>query len=235
MFAKMTTATLTKIKCVQSLFFIIAIMPIITQLAIANDMKLKVLSSVLMRYELENGATSQVKDRERIRTIIKVNGRYQYAPDWAVNTKVRSGNKNNPGAPAITLIRFDDKHTVQGNIPVTLFADVFHNLDVNTVQESTFEGQDVGAGVGWLLTDLKILPNWHFKYQYSYVERHAAIDDFAQNGLSRFARTNFKGHDFQLRYNLSKQQFVRLRYSRTEQIVGAETGNRTRLDYLVRW
>ncbi|WP_448546569.1 putative porin [Thalassotalea fusca] len=338
----------------------------VTTYANAAENQLNLKGSTLLRYEHEYGANNQVADRKRLRTIVKFNAQYYYSDSLTFQLKARTGQSDNPGAPAITLVRFDDhkigdrdlylehlninvhhevgntligqqsmplrastdffwdkdipvlgatfkrhdnadtvfgenmtwsahlstinegagdyigqltslsgelkpsnswkvalnfvhyqgkagaenltkdtandgsfgvvslRYSVSKMWPVDVFADVFKNFDVHGATNK-FSGQDIGGGIGIETRQLPRLPNWHFKYQYAYVERHAAIDDFAQNGLSRFARTNVKGHDLHIKYNFNKRHFIRLRFARTQQIIGSETGNRLRLDYLWRW
>jgi len=332
----------------------------------AAEKKLSVNGSTLLRYEHEYDSNNEVPDRKRLRTIVKSNGQYLLNNSIIFKLKVRTGHSDNPGAPAITLLRFDDneigdrafyiehlnmlykhekshtiigqqsmplraatdffwdkdipvlgatfqqyahkdeifeqdftwaahistvnegtgeyvgqlmslsgefklakpwemamnlisyqgkagaenltkdtandglfgvvslRYSVSNELPIDLFVDVFKNFDVHGAIEE-IHGQDIGAGIGFETRIVPKLPNWHFKYQYAYVERYAAIDDFAQNGLSRFARTNVKGHDLHIKYKFNQRHFVRLRFARTQQIKGIETGNRLRLDYQWRW
>ncbi|CAH8296181.1 putative porin [Mariniflexile fucanivorans] len=87
--------------------------------------------------------------------------------------------------------------------------------------------------------------DWAFKATYSYLERYAAVDFFAQNDWARWdyssfdspdgRLTNFKGMELVSEYMMNRNMNLKLKYYLVEQIVayGAfkETGSRIRLDF----
>ena len=67
--------------------------------------------------------------------------------------------------------------------------------------------------------------------RYMHVERFGAIQEFAQNAVSRFATTNFKGFDFRLRKKMGNKWWIGMRFSDTEKLVGnKEEGIRFRIE-----
>lgn len=112
-----------------------------------------------------------------------------------------------------------------------------------------------GADIGWSLQDvpneyaaefanqrlsyafelkhgkLKNVGDQVTQLRYMYVERFSVITEFAQNAISRFATSNFKGWDLRMRYRVSKNCWIGGRLSQTQKLLGApEQGVRFRLE-----
>jgi hypothetical protein len=117
--------------------------------------------------------------------------------------------------------------------------DFFKNLsgyDTSSQIDEVYKDQTSGY-VGSLLYNLK---RFQFSYYYAYIEKYAVIDYLAQDdwvrwGNSNFTRaSNFKGHEFRLKYNFNKQFNTVLRTYIVKAIktTGShlETGTRVRLD-----
>lgn len=122
--------------------------------------------------------------------------------------------------------------------------DHFENLkdyQNNTNIADVFEDQTTGY-VGSLIYGVK---NIQFSYYYAHIEKFAVVDYFAQDDWVRWGNTNmtrssnFRGHEFRIKYNFTKQLNTVLRAYLVEGIkttgINLETGTRIRLDFNIRF
>ncbi|MGF1484168.1 MAG: putative porin [Opitutales bacterium] len=85
-----------------------------------------------------------------------------------------------------------------------------------------------GLGASW--GENRQRGDLRLRYNYAYVESLAVNEEYAQDTLSRFGRSNIKGHDFRAIVSLASSLTVMARLSLTEQIIGPEQGVRFRID-----
>lgn len=124
-----------------------------------------------------------------------------------------------------------------------------NNLSTNDSISEKYKNQKLGfvsyVGFGKLETK----GDWLFKLTYSYLEKYAAVDYFAQNDWARWdyssqnspdgRLTNFKGFELTAGYNISKNINLVFRGFTVNQILSTglarETGNRVRLDFNIKF
>lgn len=119
--------------------------------------------------------------------------------------------------------------------PAWAGADFFYNLqDYGSASDDPIAAQfgDDKFGFGLALSwgENRKQGDWRLRYNYAYIESLAVNRSYAQDTLSRFDKTNIKGHDFRVIYSLASSLTIMARLSLTEQIVGPEEGLRFRID-----
>ena len=119
------------------------------------------------------------------------------------------------------------------------------NLEENSSIPQNLNDQKEGIVVSASIGKLKTKGDWKALVTYTYLEKYAAVDFFAQNDWTRWdyssqgspdgRLTNFKGFEFMAGYMLGEKINLKLRYFVVDQIVplgiAKETGNRVRLDF----
>jgi hypothetical protein len=94
-----------------------------------------------------------------------------------------------------------------------------------------FDNQKTSYAAEIRYGNLKAPANYLLQLRYLKVERFAVITEFAQNAVSRFATSNFKGWDLRIRRNMSENWWLGSRLSSTERLIGeAEKGTRFRIE-----
>lgn len=130
------------------------------------------------------------------------------------------------------------------SVGLKLGLDYFNNLedyDNDDDIADVYEDQKTGF-VGSVLYGVK---DWQFGYYYAKIEKFATVDYLAQDdwvrwGNSDYTRSsNFKGHEFRIKYNIAKNFNTVLRAYFVEGIettgVNLETGTRVRLDFNIKF
>lgn len=125
--------------------------------------------------------------------------------------------------------------------------DYYHNVEDLSSNDSipnNLQDQKSGIVASVGVGELKKKGDWLFRACFSYLERYAIIDYFAQNDWARWdysnqgspdgRLSNFKGMELNASYLIRKNFRMKIRYFIVEQLIpyGAykETGNRIRLD-----
>lgn len=119
--------------------------------------------------------------------------------------------------------------------PAWLGADLIHNVedygDVSGDSIAAAFGEDrSGFGLGLSWGENRERGDWRLRYNYAYIEKLAVNRSYAQDTISRFDKSNIRGHDFRVIYSLASSLTVMARLSLSEQIVGPEEGLRFRID-----
>jgi len=125
--------------------------------------------------------------------------------------------------------------------------DYYHNfedLKSNDSIPKRLQDQKSGIVASVGIGDLKKKGDWLFRAYFSYLERYAIVDYFAQNDWARWdyssqgspdgRLSNFKGIELKAAYLIRKNFRIKIRFFIVEQLIPygsiKETGNRIRLD-----
>jgi len=146
------------------------------------------------------------------------------------------------------ILHIGTKATIIAKPKISIGLDYLHNIknynQNNTISEE-FSDQKKGIVSSLNIGDLKKAGDWKIGFTYSYLERYAAVDYFAQNDWVRWdyssqnsndgRLTNFKGLEIMGAYALNKDMNLKVRFFTVDQLISygtkTETGNRIRLDY----
>ena len=146
-----------------------------------------------------------------------------------------------------SILQIGTKATIIENPAVKLGVDYYHNfedLKNNDSIPQQFRNQKEGVVISTSVGDLKEKGDWRFSAYFTYLERYATVDYFAQNDWARWdyssqgspdgRLSNFKGVELRVGYLIRKNFRLKLRYFIVEQLVpygdSKETGQRIRLD-----
>lgn len=130
------------------------------------------------------------------------------------------------------------------NLEIDLYSNLKNYENVTEISSNLAKEKN-GLVCGVSYGQLKNKGDWAFKATYSYLERYAAVDFFAQNDWARWdyssfgspdgRLTNFKGIELVSEYMLFRNMNLKLKYYLVKQIVPygdiKETGSRIRLDF----
>ena len=146
------------------------------------------------------------------------------------------------------ILHIGTKATIIKNPKISVGLDYLYNIENynqnNTISEE-FSDQKKGVVSSINIGELKNSGDWKIGFTYSYLERFAAVDYFAQNDWVRWdyssqnsndgRLTNFKGLEIMGAYALNKDMNLKVRFFTVDQLISygikSETGNRIRLDY----
>ena len=146
-----------------------------------------------------------------------------------------------------SILHIGTKATILEKPTVKVGLDYYHNFEDQKSNDSVpqqFKNQNDGIVVSISLGDLKDKGDWMFGAYYTYLERYAIIDFFAQNDWVRWdyssqgspdgRLSNFQGLELRMAYLIRKNFRLKVRYFIVEQLipygVSKETGQRIRLD-----
>ena len=146
------------------------------------------------------------------------------------------------------ILHIGTKATIVTKPMITVGVDYLHNVQnydqENNISEE-FSEQKKGVISSVSLGNLKKAGDWKIGLTYTYLERFAAVDYFAQNDWARWdyssqdsndgRLTNFKGLEIMGGYALDENMNLKVRFFTVEQLIAygnkTETGNRIRLDF----
>ncbi|MBV1923908.1 MAG: putative porin [Flavobacteriaceae bacterium] len=146
------------------------------------------------------------------------------------------------------ILHIGSKATIVTKPKINIGVDYLHNIknyDQNNNISEEFSNQKNGIVTSLSVGDLKKSNDWKIGFTYSYIERFAAVDYFAQNDWVRWdyssqgsndgRLTNFKGLEIMGGYALNENMNLKIRFFTVDQLISygnkTETGNRIRLDY----
>ncbi|MEJ2112562.1 MAG: putative porin [Flavobacteriaceae bacterium] len=147
-----------------------------------------------------------------------------------------------------SILSLGTKIKVLDTSNIVIGIDYYYNLkdlSKNSSIPQNLSDQKEGIVASASLGKLNNKGDWKALITYTYLERFAAVDFFAQNDWTRWdyssqgspdgRLTNFKGFEFMAGYMLGEKTNLKLRFFVVEQLVpygiAKETGNRVRLDF----
>lgn len=147
-----------------------------------------------------------------------------------------------------SIFHIGSKAIVSEKLPIKIGLDYYHNfenLSKNDAVPQQFKNQKNGVVASVEIGKLTSKGDWTFTTTFSYLERYAIVDFFAQNDWVRWdysslgspdgRLSNFKGIEASVGYLVTKNMKLKLRYFMVEQLIpygiAKENGNRIRLDF----
>jgi len=152
---------------------------------------------------------------------------------------LRSGNGGRDYQ--IWVLNIQSKFKVASR-PLVLGMDYMHNsenyskTDPNSTTAANTDEKD-----GYVLSakygKVKNFGDWQLGYYYAHIERFAVNASYAQDDWVRFGSavetdaSDFKGHEYRLKYGLGKKMNLVARYYTVESLTSVQNGKRFRVDF----